>query len=68
MTDKMKILVQVEVSADPKYCEHCRWVEQCPPGCRLFNTALCLCLGGGILRCEECLQAERDTKGNHGKN
>ena len=37
-------------------------LEHCPPGCSLFNTALRLCLGGGALRCEACLQAESDTK------
>lgn len=67
--DKVKIAVMIEVSSDPKYCERCDWKENCPPGCRFFKTALRLCLGGGALRCEECLQAESDTKGeNHGKN
>jgi hypothetical protein len=65
--DKVKILVQVEVSADPRYCERCDWKENCPPGCRFFKTALRLCLGGGVLRCEECLQAESDTKGGKQK-
>ena len=60
--DKVKILVQVEVSADPRYCERCDWKENCPPSCRFFKTALRLCLGGGVLRCEACLQAESDTK------
>ena len=66
--DKVKILVQVEVSADPQYCEQCKWLEHCPPGCRLFNTALRLCLAKAPLRCEACLDAERDTKNKEKNN
>ena len=57
MMDKVKILVQVEVSADPEYCEQCAWLEHCPPGCRLFRTALELCLAKAPLRCDACVDA-----------
>ena len=60
---KQKIAVMIEVSSDPKYCERCDWMEHCPPSCRFFKTALLLCLAKAPLRCEECLQAESDTRG-----
>lgn len=58
MRDTVKISVTVEISADPRYCEQCKWLEHCPPGCRLFSIPLRLCLANAPLRCEECLNAE----------
>lgn len=55
-----KIFVQVEISVDAQYCHKCSHMENCPPGCRLFKAPLRLCLGGGPLRCEECLEAEKN--------
>jgi hypothetical protein len=57
-----KINVSVEIGTDDHYCHKCRWLEQCPPGCRLFHVFLKLCLGGGPLRCPECEAAEKATK------
>jgi heme oxygenase len=53
------ITIRIKIAADDKYCHHCRWLEACPPGCRLLSHNLYRCLGGGILRCKECLEAEK---------
>ena len=58
----LTITVPVQISVDAQYCHQCAWMENCPPGCRLFKVPLCLCLDGGPLRSEECLEAERKTK------
>ena len=57
-----KINVSVEIGTDDHYCHKCRWLEICPPGCRIFRKNLQRCLGGGSLRCAECLEAEQKTK------
>lgn len=60
------IPVSVEIGTDGRYCHLCRWMEQCPPGCRLFNMRIKHCLGGGPLRCGECMEAEKSAKEKNG--
>lgn len=55
------ITPRLDIDAEGKYCEHCRWMEQCPPGCRIFRQSLQRCLGGGTLRCAACLEAEHSS-------
>jgi len=66
----VKITMKTDISTDGKYCDTTR-LEMCAyihsafserPRCDLFNKALKTCLGGGPLRCDDCLEAERHTK------
>ena len=71
----MKLTVTVtrtaEISTDgnyracteKEYCQHLHGVFSVPVArCELFKKKLQRCLGGGPLRCVECLEAQRDTK------
>ena len=69
---KVSVTVEMktDISTDGKYCDTTQ-LEMCAhlsnafserPRCDLFNKALKTCLGGGPLRCDDCLEAERKKK------
>lgn len=64
----MIITVCVEIKPEDRYCdEACFYFKPAPsismPSfCRLFGRPCEHCLGGGPLRCEACLAAEKEVK------
>ena len=66
------ISIRTEISTEDKYCgcdasqlELCAHLGKAfsdKPHCHLFGKALRTCLGGGPLRCDDCLEAERKKK------
>ncbi len=70
---EISIKAPVEIVTDVKYCDKdcayfetgghykshsCRW----PSMCNLFMLELDNCLGGGPLRCQACLEAEKQNQ------
>lgn len=65
---KLNITVSADIVVDDKYCdEACHYHKPAPSisipaWCRLFGRPCEHCLGGGPLRCEACLEAEKQTR------
>ena len=58
MTEKT-INVPAVIVADEKYCgEDCKYLRGARGFCQLFQADLSRCLGGGPLRCNDCLASE----------
>jgi len=49
-------------ATDPRSCGYLRYAGCGEYRCDLFNRILNRCLGGGPLRCKECVEAERESK------
>ena len=66
------VMMHTDICADGKYCEtsqpeRCGYLEYpayAKIRCDLFDKNLKSCLGGGPLRCEGCIEAERKAKEN----
>ena len=59
MTEKI-ITVPARIVTDEQYCgEECQYLRGARGFCQLFQADLSRCLGGGPLRCNDCLASER---------
>ena len=62
MTEKT-INVPARIVTDEQYCgEECQYLRSARGFCQLFQADLGRCLGGGPLRCNDCLACEKGMK------
>ena len=58
--NKLTVLVPTKIITEEKYCDvMCPQLVAYKPCCLAFEKQLDTCLGGGPLRCEDCLEAEK---------
>ena len=60
----MKVAVTTDIEVEGRYCAaSCRHLRGArPTECALWSQKLERCLGGGPLRCAECLEAEKKSQ------
>lgn len=60
----MRVIVTTDIEVEDKYCAMtCRHLRGARPAeCALWPQKLERCLGGGPLRCAECLIAEKESR------